>query len=293
MSSITSEIPDMPKSSAAAETSASLAASNTPFASSLTVSKSKSIPKSDIASVKSDSSITFQSKSKSKSRSQSISKSAPSQSLSMSSSSSIPSSSEKDKTDKTSEEPSSWYSSYYYVSIIVIILLFIGVNIFYYLGAITEYLRDFFGPLIADVMRSIGYTASNSATGAKTGIDVASGTVVSGLDVLQGQLDTVDATNKHDGTGASTRSPNKGDDDDDSGLSSALLHASVSTPDRSNDSMHLSRNGEVNFTGKSGYCYVGEDRGFRSCVSVSPDDTCMSGDIFPSMDICINPSLRE
>ena len=166
MSSITSEIPDMPKSSAAAETSASLAASNTPFASSLTVSKSKSIPKSDIASVKSDSSITFQSKSKSKSRSQSISKSAPSQSLSMSSSSSIPSSSEKDKTDKTSEEPSSWYSSYYYVSIIVIILLFIGVNIFYYLGAITEYLRDFFGPLIADVMRSIGYTASNSATGA-------------------------------------------------------------------------------------------------------------------------------
>jgi hypothetical protein len=43
---------------------------------------------------------------------------------------------------------------------------------------------------------------------------------------------------------------------------------------------------------KSGYCYIGEDRGFRSCVKVSQHDTCMSGDIFPSRDICINPNLR-
>jgi hypothetical protein len=25
---------------------------------------------------------------------------------------------------------------------------------------------------------------------------------------------------------------------------------------------------------------------------VGPNDTCMSGDIFPSQDICVNPSLR-
>ena len=292
MSSITSEIPDMPRSSAEADSSASLAGSTTPFASSLTGSKSKSIPKSAaVASVKAES-FSFQSTPKSKSRSQRNSKSAaPTQSLSLSSPDSIPPSSDTEKT-KTSDEPSSSYSSYYYLSIIVIILLFIGVNIFYYLGAITEYLRDFFGPIIADVMRSIGYTASNGATGAKTGIDVASGTVVSGLDVLQGQLDSEDASNKHDGTGASTRSPINGGDDE-SGLRSALIQASNSASGSNNDSNHLSRNGEVNFTGKSGYCYVGEDRGFRSCVSVSPDDTCMSGDIFPSMDICINPSLRE
>ena len=43
---------------------------------------------------------------------------------------------------------------------------------------------------------------------------------------------------------------------------------------------------------KAGYCYVGIDRGYRSCVKVGEDETCMSGDIFPSMDICINPSLR-
>lgn len=46
-------------------------------------------------------------------------------------------------------------------------------------------------------------------------------------------------------------------------------------------------------TKKSGYCYIGEDRGFRSCVKVGEMDECMSGDIFPSEDVCINPSLRE
>ena len=43
---------------------------------------------------------------------------------------------------------------------------------------------------------------------------------------------------------------------------------------------------------KSGYCYIGEDRGFRSCIEVSQDMKCMSGDIFPTMDVCVNPRLR-
>ncbi len=44
---------------------------------------------------------------------------------------------------------------------------------------------------------------------------------------------------------------------------------------------------------KSGYCYIGEDRGFRSCAKVEPGDKCMSGQVFSSQDICINPTLRE
>jgi hypothetical protein len=45
-------------------------------------------------------------------------------------------------------------------------------------------------------------------------------------------------------------------------------------------------------SGKSGWCFIGEDRGFRSCAPVITSDTCMSGDIFPSKDKCINPNLR-
>lgn len=44
---------------------------------------------------------------------------------------------------------------------------------------------------------------------------------------------------------------------------------------------------------KSGWCYIGQDRGFRTCAKVGEQDSCLSGKIFPSHDICINPSLRQ
>lgn len=46
-------------------------------------------------------------------------------------------------------------------------------------------------------------------------------------------------------------------------------------------------------SGKSGFCYVGEENGIRSCVRVSEHDVCTSGKIYPSQQICRNPTLRE
>lgn len=44
---------------------------------------------------------------------------------------------------------------------------------------------------------------------------------------------------------------------------------------------------------KSGYCYIGEDRGFRSCIKIEEGDECMSGNIFTTEALCINPNLRN
>ena len=43
---------------------------------------------------------------------------------------------------------------------------------------------------------------------------------------------------------------------------------------------------------KSGFCYIGEDRGFRSCIKVGESTKCMSGEIFPTREVCVNPRLR-
>jgi hypothetical protein len=43
---------------------------------------------------------------------------------------------------------------------------------------------------------------------------------------------------------------------------------------------------------KAGWCLVGQDKLARSCVEVGENDTCMSGNIFPSHEICVNPNLR-
>lgn len=50
---------------------------------------------------------------------------------------------------------------------------------------------------------------------------------------------------------------------------------------------------EIQDKKKSGWCYIGTDRGFRSCVKVGEDDKCMSGKIFSTEAICKNPKLRK
>ena len=49
----------------------------------------------------------------------------------------------------------------------------------------------------------------------------------------------------------------------------------------------------IHTSGKSGYCNVGSWKGIRSCVKVSSANECISGDIFPTKDICVNPNLRH
>lgn len=45
-------------------------------------------------------------------------------------------------------------------------------------------------------------------------------------------------------------------------------------------------------SGKKGWCNIGTDRGYRSCVYLGINDKCMSGEIFPTREVCIHPNLR-
>lgn len=44
---------------------------------------------------------------------------------------------------------------------------------------------------------------------------------------------------------------------------------------------------------KTNWCFIGEEDGIRNCAALNKGQECMSGNIFPSMDICINPNLRN
>jgi hypothetical protein len=43
---------------------------------------------------------------------------------------------------------------------------------------------------------------------------------------------------------------------------------------------------------ENSFCYIGYESGQRECTNVFDGDICMSGEIFPKMDICMNPHLR-
>ncbi len=41
----------------------------------------------------------------------------------------------------------------------------------------------------------------------------------------------------------------------------------------------------------NGFCYIGYDRGKRECTNVYEGDVCISGQVFPTMEVCLNPNL--
>ena len=191
-------------------------------------------------------------------------------------------------------------TSYTRIGLIVVILLFLGVNIFSYLGDFLQIIKDAFAPLLKNILESFGYVVTETtkdvtqvaAAGAKLGIDVAAGTIESGVNVIQGQLDLEQGSGSGQRQGLNPYQKNNLSKQASvsASLSSALADAEYNTeplPDDATSSTQ--RNG----SGKSGYCYIGEDRGFRSCIAIKEGDVCMSGEIFPTNAICVNPSLRE
>ena len=170
-------------------------------------------------------------------------------------------------------------------ALIVLVLAFLGFNIFNALGGATDTATGFLGPLLERIGWGTGETIKQvtnvSAEGAKLAVDVAAGTVDDAATLLEKSVGVKGVQfNRVDDRSTST----------DAALASAVKsqESNEPDPDEAGSSTQQSRS-----LPKSGYCYIGEDRGFRSCVRVNQGDMCMSGDIFPSKDICVNPSLRE
>jgi hypothetical protein len=172
--------------------------------------------------------------------------------------------------------------------LIILILAFLGFNIFVYLAKGTEDIANFFAPLTEKLFGAsasvAGQTVDVAAEGAKAVVSGTATTVNTGLSAVQ-DITPNNATSSIKSQpiqGQSTSRPS------DSGLNKALN----SSQEQNMDYQALEASSSVHSAGKSGWCFVGEDRGFRSCALVNEDDKCMSGDIFPSQELCINPNLR-
>jgi hypothetical protein len=179
----------------------------------------------------------------------------------------------------------------------VLILALIGFNVFTYLDDITAWFGNTFGGPFRSVARGVGNAAADTAQttvnvtaqGTKSAVDIAAGAATSGIDVLQ---QTLESSGPNQTNQPNQIKPNDNVNvnvnvNDKDALETALSHAKKQPPQPDDATSRTQR------TGKSGYCYIGEDRGFRSCIKVGEQDTCMSGDIFPTQAICINPRLRQ
>ena len=182
--------------------------------------------------------------------------------------------------------------------LILLLLALIGFNVFTYLDDITAWFSETFGAPFRSVAQFLGYAAIDTAQttvdvtaqGTKSAVDIAAGAATSGIDVLQQTIGQKGQDQDQDQDQSQSQGQGQGQGQDmssNAGLQRALSHAKNQPPQPDDATSRTQR------IGKSGYCYIGEDRGFRSCIKVGEEDTCMSGDIFPTHAICINPRLRQ
>ncbi len=205
------------------------------------------------------------------------------------------SSDSESSSSESSDSSSTSFMGYFVRFILVVVLLgFAGFNVFKEMGLITDDVLEFIRPFMEWSTGILGTVSkqfvSTTSEGTRTGIDIVSGAAKTGVNVIDDQvtgkgLDDASVVVPPSGGGNARQ---------EAARATALtmktgsqLNYDIPEPD---DSLSVTQKGKT--SGKAGYCFVGEDRGHRSCVYVNESDTCMSGNIFPSKDKCINPNLR-
>ena len=173
--------------------------------------------------------------------------------------------------------------------IIVLILAFLGFNIFVYLAKGTQDITDVFAPIMQKLFGTTvavtGQTVDVAAEGAKAVVSGTAGTVNTGLTAVQ-NITPNKAPSSIPSQSVQGTIPQKDI------TSNNTLNKALNSSQSQQENSYEANEASSSVTGKSGWCFIGDDRGYRSCVEVGTSDKCMSGDIFPSQEICINPNLR-
>ena len=202
------------------------------------------------------------------------------------------------KGNITNNSGSNFYTK---IAVGFLILALLGINIFGYASVLTETISDTFGKPFRELAKLLGFytgetikqTAELSAEGTKFGADVAKDVVVNTVDAVTVQGKNADEAIKNIDTGI-VQTPEQEEEEmkqvpyvDRNELMATFDNAIKDKPklDKhegsfiADDAGSMIQNGTVT---NHGWCYVGEDRGYRSCVEVGRGHECMSGDVFPT-----------
>jgi len=168
------------------------------------------------------------------------------------------------------------------ILVTLLVFSFLGVNLLFVFGNFMQTISNIFGPLVAQILSIFGYTtgtvlnksADIVSDVAKTGIDIADGTLHSVGDLLKG-------------VSSQNVDPNARNQLDKS-LNSSGIQYSEPSPDNSINPIQ-----KPITSGKQAWCLVGEYQGKRGCIAVSDSNKCLSGQIFPTQQLCLNPTLTQ
>jgi hypothetical protein len=179
-----------------------------------------------------------------------------------------------------SSPPGDWSKNAVIIVLVVILLLsLLGVNILTLFGNMVEIVTDIFRPAVSAALANLGYA---SGTLLDRSSDVVADASKTGIDILHGTVDSVgDLLIKASGQGSGGAL--------DKHINQPPMLAPSSPLPNATTSPIQSGGGSA----KSHWCLVGEYNGTRGCVSVGDQDKCLSGQVFPSQQQCLNPTLSQ
>ena len=188
---------------------------------------------------------------------------------------------------------------------IIIILAFLGINLFSYLGIATDKITSIFKPVLSFFGYAVGDTVKQTsdvtAEGVKAATDITANTVDTGVDIIQDSLSknsnsTYD--NEQENTNDALNNDNLDEKEKQIKGAEKALDETIDTLDKKEKKLEYTPApiettsvGQTNL--KSGYCLIGDVNGTRTCLKVGENDTCMSNKIYPSLEICRDPNLRQ
>ena len=230
--------------------------------------------------------------------------------------SSSPSGFSFDQASVSTSMPQESSSNWLFIFLFIIGLAFLGVNLVAYLAEGTQIFADITVPLAAWFAKTFGtaalettsQTVKASSAGAKDAIDIAADTTLAGVGAIQqttgltpgknANLRQYAESNQMTGINAGKRvgqHVSTLDNDEHATMDSLTKALQNSVQNMMEGSAPYSADdttSSVQLKAKAGWCLVGEEKGARNCIEVGQNDQCMSGDIFPTHAVCVNPRLR-
>ena len=222
----------------------------------------------------------------------------------------------------SSEPKTNIVKSIFFWIFIILLLAFLGFNIFKYLAQGTDIVTSLLSPIAYVITMVSGDTAKttlqHTSQGAQTiatessnflqillklitdffnsSVNFIATTSTSGINYLQSTIkqDKITSTNENQNA-KETKEENENEDEE------GVLKNERKIENRAQEVSNSIKNSivkkedkipEPSSSEQHGYCYIGKQNNLRHCAKVSSNSKCMSGDIFPTMDLCINPKLR-
>ena len=166
-----------------------------------------------------------------------------------------------------------WNWNVWTIIAVILVLSLLGINVFSYLANGTTMFTNLFKNILEFFYKITGKTIYVAAEGGKEITHLSADVVDAGLTGVQNVLKPI--TN-----------------DNDNGLNSALDSSSPQKEKEHGEEYEPHEATSSIQENRTGWCFIGEESDVRTCAKVGQNDKCMSGDIFPSRDICVNPTLR-